>query len=86
MTSVYETLPECGERKCKITRTEDIATLQYIFQHGENPEAALLIDRYVLFHSPEDDIRARLRAWTERIHRYEDGDPPDDSDHEEVES
>lgn len=79
MNTAYEASPECAERRCRITRIEDIATMRHIFHHGDNPEAVMFVDRISCFLDPSAEIRKRFREWAERIHRYEDGEvaPPD---------
>ena len=75
--SVYEDLPECGERRCTVTRTEDLRAMRFVYQHGDNHEAVLLVDRISCALDPAAEVRRRLKEFAERCHRYDDGEPLD---------
>ena len=71
--------PECQQRGCLVTRTYVVRTLQYVYQHNDNPEAVLMIDRISAYQRPAAEVRRQLREWAERIHKYESGEPLDDA-------
>lgn len=81
--SVYEASPACAERRCKIIRLYDLERLRYVYQHGDNPEAVLFVNRISCVVDPAAVARRRFREWAEEIHRYENGEPLATGDGEE---
>jgi hypothetical protein len=75
VNTVYEASPACLERECVIFYCDDRSNLKGIYQHGENPEAVLLID--LIYFGTEDEaaaaVREKFRVFAERCHRHEDG-------------
>lgn len=73
---VYVASPECRSRQCHWQSwTEDRERpLRRFYQHGENPEAILVVDLLSSRPDPAAYVRQQFREFAERCHRYEDGE------------
>ena len=73
---VYVVSPECRERQClwRSWTDDDDRPFHRFYQHGENPEAVLIVDLISAHNDPAASVRQQFRAFAERCHRYEDGD------------
>ena len=71
--SIYSASPECFERRCSVSLGYRLLTAQYVYQHGPNKEAVLLMDAFTVVTDPAHDVRARFREFAENCHRYDDG-------------
>ena len=61
----------CKDHGCTIHYEYDIARLARVYQHGDNPEAVLIVDDE---HAAEDEgftVRA-FQAWSRAVHRWLD--------------
>lgn len=78
----------CRERGCHLTRRGEVSSTKTEYQHGENPEAVLILDsflesgyvrtatfrRWVLEDIDGVLPPAALEDWVEKVHAYEDGE------------
>lgn len=52
---------------------DEIVAPQRMIQHGDNPEAVLVVDMFTLrYPHPEDDLSQRFREFADRCHRHDD--------------
>jgi hypothetical protein len=79
--------PACRERRCTLIRRGELTSTRVEYQHGENPEAVLVLDgaiesgyvrittyrRFVLGDLNGVIPPAALEDWVEKVHAYEDG-------------
>lgn len=79
----------CRERDCDMTMVQDDPDGQIRYQHGENPEAVLELDRvsqgyvyaatawaWALADHGDRMPPAELEDWVKRVHAYEDAARP----------
>lgn len=76
MSIVYDISPECKERRCCVRSWDDVRLPgRRFYQHGDNPEAVLIVDLISSRVDPAVDVRQQFRAFAERCHRHEEGAP-----------
>lgn len=69
---IYAVSPECGARRCTVTKRRDILTMRFIYQHGDNPEAVCFVDAIPALPAPWLEAQRVFREFAERCHRYDD--------------
>jgi hypothetical protein len=78
----------CRRRGCKLMIWKDDVNMRFVIQHGDNPEAVLLLSDHDMWNPPQPsgmsyetavslNLKVELLDWVNRVHRYQDAAPPE---------